>query len=125
MPTNPINDNHNALPVSAASDASQEFLDIQITHVLESLPTPRIPAGFAARVASQVPADRLITVKPTHYGRNAAIVCFIALLAALFVLVPHARNNSLSWLSVQGILCVQFALLAAWLTTRRVLTFFR
>ena len=125
MSTNPIDDNYYALPGSVVSDASQQAVDAQITSVLESLPTPRIPADFAARVASQVPADRHVTVKTPHYGRNAAIVCCVALLVALFVLVPHAKGGSISWLSVQGILCVQFALLAAWLATRRVLTFFR
>jgi hypothetical protein len=90
-----------------------------LIQVLESRPEVHIPAGFAARVASQVPARRPASLTPTHYGQRAMVVSVVALLIALLAWAPRITGHSALGLALEWILCAQFASLAYWLGVRR------
>jgi hypothetical protein len=98
-------------------------LDAQITRVLETRPSVRIPADFAARIASQVPllpAPATASITPRHYGRNASIASMAVLLLLIFAIAHRATGSSLLWITAQWIFCAQFTLLAVWLAGRRI-----
>jgi hypothetical protein len=94
-------------------------LDRRLIHALEIAPEPEIPADFAARVASLLPARRPVSVTPTHYGYYAMVASMVILLAALLLLAPHATDRSIFGLTLQWLLCAQFIGLAVWLSARR------
>jgi len=62
------------------SNTERKF-DAMLTAALERQPQVTIPAGFAARVTAALPARRPVRV--THYGRAAAYLCMMLLVAAL------------------------------------------
>jgi hypothetical protein len=99
------------------SQTAMEHLDQRIVRVLETVPRPHVPADFAARVASQLPAGRPVSLTPTHYGRNAMLLSMVATLVALIALAPHATGHAtfdlLEWL-----LFAQFIVLAVWFSVR-------
>jgi hypothetical protein len=103
---------------------SQPALDFRLTQALETAPAVRIPADFAARIASQVPplhvhAPVTASITPRHYGRNAAIVSMAVLLVLIFAVAHLATGSSLLWITAEWIFCAQFTLLAVWLAARR------
>jgi hypothetical protein len=105
---------------SAATDIDQlARLDRRLIHALEVAPEPRVPADFAARVASLLPVRRPVSVTPTHYGYYAMVGSMVILLAALLLLAPHASDRSIFELTLQWLLCAQFIGLAVWLSVRR------
>lgn len=98
--------------------SDERWLDANIARALETAPAVEIPAGFAARVAAQVPPLETVALTPRHYGRNAAIVSMGVLLALIAVFAQRSMGSSLLWTSIEWIFCVQLALVAFWLTGR-------
>jgi hypothetical protein len=94
-------------------------MEARLIEVLETRPEVHIPAGFAARVASQVPARRPAPLTRTHYGQRAMVVSVVALLIALLAWAPRITGHSALGLALEWILCAQFASLAYWLGVRR------
>jgi hypothetical protein len=97
---------------------SLDPLDARIILALEAAPRPEIPAEFAARVAAQLPAHPPAILTPGRYGHLAAIACLVALVVMMLAFAPRATGASLYWLSIESILCAQFALLTVWLVAR-------
>jgi hypothetical protein len=92
-------------------------LDARIVAALERAPQVRIPEGFAARIASQVPsAVGLPDARPfaIRYGRAAVALCMVLCAAAMVLLAPRATGHAIFWMSLEWMLCAQFCLLAAW-----------
>jgi hypothetical protein len=98
--------------------SDEQWLEAKIARSLEIAPEFEIPAGFAARIAAQVPALEPVALTPRHYGRNAAFVSVGVLLALIVVFAQRSTGNSLLWSSIEWIFCVQLALVAFWLTAR-------
>jgi hypothetical protein len=93
-------------------------LDARILLALETAPRPKIPAGFAARVARQLPPRPTVVLTPERYGRLAAVACLAVLLALMLAFAHRATGTSLYWTSIEWIFCAQFVLLAVWLGAR-------
>src|ERR1700733_14886285 len=89
-------------------------LDQRLIRALEIAPEPQIPADFAARVASLLPARRPVSLTPTHYGRYAMLGGIVVLLAALVVLALHSTGHAEFGL-LESLLFAQFIALALWL----------
>ena len=94
-------------------------LDQRVIHALEIAPELQVPADFAARIASLLPAQRPVSFTPTHYGRYAMLASMVILMGALLFLAPKAAGRSVYELTLQWILCAQFIGLAVWLSVRR------
>jgi hypothetical protein len=105
--------NHDNLSQSAI-----EALDQRIVRALETGPEPQIPADFAARVASQLPARRPVSLTPTHYGQKAMLAGIVVLLAALVALARHSTGHATFGL-LESLLFAQFIALAVWFTVGR------
>jgi len=90
-------------------------LDAKIARVLELAPQPKIPAGFAARLAAQLPPAEAMTLAPSRYGRNTAAVCVAILLALIFLAARDAADFPI-WISIEALLSLQLALIAIGLT---------
>jgi hypothetical protein len=93
-------------------------LDARIIRVLETAPRSRIPVGFAARVAAQLPSRTEVALTPARYGQRAAMVCLWLLVALMMVFAHRSTGTSPYWLAIESIFCAQFALLAVWLVVR-------
>jgi hypothetical protein len=93
-------------------------LDARIVLAIESAPRAEIPAGFAARVARQLPARPMVVLSPGRYGQRAALACLLVLLVLMLAIAHKATGNSLYWSSIEWIFCAQFAALAVWLVVR-------
>jgi hypothetical protein len=93
-------------------------LDERIILALETAPRPEIPAGFAARVASQLPARPTVVLTQGRYGQRAALGCLMVLLVMMLAIAGKATGSSLYWSSLEWIFCAQFAALAVWLVVR-------
>jgi hypothetical protein len=94
-------------------------LDRKIALALEAAPRFEIPAGFAARVARQLPPRPALVLTSARYGYRAAVGCVLALFALMLVFAHRATGNSVLWTSIEWALCLQFALLTVWLVARR------
>ena len=92
-------------------------LDLRLTRALDTVPEIQIPHDFAARVASQVPARRRVSLKPTHYGDYALFLGVLITLAAMFLLGHTADHHTFGF--VESILLAQFIVLTVWLSLRR------
>jgi hypothetical protein len=97
--------------------AELEF-DQRLTRALETASEFRIPAGFAARVASQVPARPPLASTPTHFGDRATLLGVFVTLAALFWLVLRTHPGP-AFGYVETFLLAQFIGLTVWLSLRR------
>jgi hypothetical protein len=93
-------------------------LDQRITHALEAAPEVRIPADFAARIASQVPARPVVTLTQTHYGDYAMFLGILVTLAALFIFGLHSPDRH-TFNLVETFLLSDFVGLTVWLSVRR------
>ncbi|MGA3227509.1 MAG: hypothetical protein ABSC65_27340 [Acidobacteriaceae bacterium] len=93
-------------------------LDARIIRALETAPRSRVPVGFAARVAAQLPSRAEVALTPARYGQRAAMVCLWLLVALMLVFTHRAAGTSPYWFAIQSIFCAQFALLAVWLVVR-------
>jgi hypothetical protein len=109
--------NHTA----SATGSTDPFaaLDTRIVQALENLPEVHIPADFAARVASQVPARPAISLRATHYGKTAMLLSIAVLLLTLLALARYTHITSAFGLTLQWTLCAQFIGLVVWLSMRR------
>lgn len=99
--------------------AADNALERRLIRALETAPEPRIPDGFAARIASQLPAARPGSLTQTRYGHNAIRISMIILLIVLVALASRATGNTALGIALQWTLCAQFAGLAIWLGTQR------
>jgi hypothetical protein len=111
MHDNPVNQEE-------LSQTAIEHLDQRIAGALETVPELHIPADFAARVASQLPARRPVSLTQTHYGQNAMLIGMVVTLGALLVLAVHTTGHAAFGL-LESLLFVQFIALAVWLSVWR------
>ena len=104
-------------PIS--SNAEIDELDHRILRALETAPELHIPADFAARVTSKLPARRPVSLTPTHYGRNAILIGMVMTLLALLG-VDSAQRSTRRIRSDRSRSCLaQFVALTVWLSIRR------
>jgi hypothetical protein len=100
------------------SPAEATHLEQRLIRALETVPEPHIPSDFAARVASRLPAERPVSLTPTHYGQKAMLIGIIATLAILLALASHASSRP-SFGLVESFLFTQFVVLVIWLSVWR------
>ena len=100
------------------SPSAIDHLDQHIVRALETAPRPQIPADFAARVASRLPARRPVSLTPTRYGQNATLIGIVVTLAALVLLALHSTGHATFGL-LDSLLFAQFLALAVWFTVWR------
>jgi hypothetical protein len=101
-----------------SSNAEIDQLDQRILRALETAPELHIPADFAARVTSKLPAQRPISLTPTHYGRNAMLIGMVVTLIALLALTLYNGAHAAFGLP-ESLLLAQFVALTVWLSIRR------
>jgi hypothetical protein len=99
-------------------DGHDDQMDQRLTRALETLPKVSIPADFAAGVASQLPAERPVSLTPTHYGQTAMLIGIFITLAALLVLARHTTGH-VSFDLLESLLLAQFVALAVWFSIWR------
>jgi hypothetical protein len=102
-------------PLNQDTLSPEELLDQRLIRALETVPEPHIPADFAARVASQLPAKRPVSLTPTYYGDTAML---LATLVALMAFALHTTGRATFGLP-ESFLLAQFIILAVWLSIRR------
>jgi hypothetical protein len=115
MHDQPLNQN-NVSP--AATEQLDRQLDQRLIRALETAPDPQIPADFAARVASQLPARRPVSLTPTHYGQNTMLLAIVATLAALLVLALRTTGHATFGI-LESMLFAEFIALAVWFSIWR------
>jgi hypothetical protein len=93
-------------------------LDERLIRALETVPDPQIPADFAARVASRLPARRPVSLTATHYGQNAMLLGIVATLAVLLVLALHTAGHA-SFGLLESFLFAEFIALTVWFSVWR------
>jgi hypothetical protein len=99
--------------------AADDELDLRILRTLETAPSIEIPADFAARVASRLPARRRpVSLTPTHYGQNAVFLGMILTLVVLIALTLHNGRHAAFGLA-ESLLLTQFVVLTVWVSVRR------
>ena len=91
-------------------------MDELLTRALERKPAVDVPAGFAARVAGQVPMRRAVAVPAARYGLLAARIGLGVLLLALVVAATRSAGRTVFGIGVEWVLCAELAALAAWLS---------
>jgi hypothetical protein len=105
----------------ADAEANRE-MELRLIRALETKPAVIIPADFAARVTSQLPERKPISLTPTHYGRKAMIVCMVALgIALLVAFALHGIAVSPIVQVIGWILYAQFLALVVWFGMRGAL----
>lgn len=114
------------------TDAQQKTNDSQmsaITSALEAKPDVPVPDDFAARMMARLPEGQthrlsvpVSVTSGSQFGRLAAYVSLVLLLAGMAVLAPRAQDSAV-WLSLQGLLFLQFCALLLWagMSRRRLL----
>jgi hypothetical protein len=110
--------NQDNLSPAAMELAAMEQFDQRLIRALETVPEPHIPAGFAARVASQLPTRRPVSLTPTHYGQNAMLIGIIVTLGVLLVLALHTTGHA-SYGLLESLLFAQFIALTVWFSVWR------
>jgi hypothetical protein len=93
-------------------------LDERLIRALETAPDLGIPADFAARVASRLPARGPASLTATHYGKNAMLLGIVATLAVLLVLALHTTGHA-SFGLLESLLLAEFIALTVWLSVWR------
>jgi hypothetical protein len=98
-------------------ELAERSIDMRIVRALEQAPQVRIPEDFAARVASQIPAQtvrvRTARVQARRVGFTVAAACLIALAVAMLALAPRTPHSTF-YLALEWTLAAQFCGLAAW-----------
>jgi hypothetical protein len=94
-----------------------EHLEQRLTRALETVPEPHIPADFAARVASQLPVRRPVSLTPTHYGQGAMRIGAFLTLAALLAFA--VRSGRTDFGLAESFLLTLFVILVVWLSVWR------
>ena len=92
-----------------------DSMEERLTRALERKPKVDVPAGFAARVAGQVPVRRVVAVPTARYGLLAARIGMGVLLLALVVVAMHFPGRTMFGVALEWILCAELAGLAIWL----------
>ena len=105
-------------PLNQDNLSPEELFDQRLIRALETVPEPQIPADFAARVASQLPAKRPVSLTPTYYGDTAMLLGMVATLVALVAYALHTTGRATFGLP-ESFLLAQFIILAIWLSVRR------
>lgn len=100
------------------SPEAMEHLDQRIVRVLEIQPQVAVPADFASRVASQLPAKRPVSLTTTHYGQSAMLIGILISLAALVVLTLNPVGPARFGL-LESMLFAQFIGLVVWFSVLR------
>ncbi len=118
MHNNPLNPDTLSQSPSDHQDQLDHLFDERITRALETIPEPHIPADFAARVASQLPARRPESLTPTHYGQKAVFLSMLATLAALIALAVRTPGHATFGL-LESLLFAIFITLTVWLSIWR------
>lgn len=112
-------------------DLTPDPLDSALTRALEAPPQPAVPADFALRVLSRLPAETLRapgrlrlpqSISEPHIGRRTAFAA-AALLLAAFILVPlltphTAAAHQFAYLAVGAVFAAEFILITVWLSLR-------
>jgi len=102
--------------------AAMDGLEERVVRVLERVPEVRIPAGFAARVAGQVPERRAFAVRPARYGLMAMRISVAVLVIALVVVAMLAGGrSSVFGIALEWVLCAELVALAVWMSGVREL----
>jgi hypothetical protein len=117
-PLNPENLSPAAMEQAAMEQAAMEQLDQRLIRALETVPEPHIPANFAARVASQLPVRRPVSLTPTHYGYTAMLIGIVATFVALLAVALHTTGRATFGLP-ESFLLIQFIVLAVWFSVWR------
>lgn len=110
-------DQHNLSP-NEIEHNEIEHMDRRILRALETIPEPDIPAGFAARVASQLPARRPESLTPTHYGHNATRIAIVLTFVTMLALALRDGGRP-SFSLLESFLLTQFIILVIWLSVWR------
>ena len=92
-----------------------DSMEERLTRALERKPKVDVPAGFAARVAGQVPVRRAFAVPAARYGLLAARIGMGVLLLALVVVAMRFPGRTMFGVALEWILCAELAGLAIWL----------
>jgi hypothetical protein len=100
------------------SQSAAEHLDQRILRALEAASEPQVPADFAARVASRLPARRPVSLTPTHYGYTAMLIGMAATFVALLAFALHTTGRATFGLP-ESFLLTQFIVLAVWFSAWR------
>jgi len=95
--------------------SDMDSMEERLTRALERKPAMDVPAGFAARVAGQVPVRRAVTVPVARYGLLMVRISVGVLLVALMVVAMHSAGHTMVRLALEWILCAELAGLATWL----------
>jgi hypothetical protein len=96
------------------ADGRRNALEVRVLRALEAKPVVSVPAEFAARVVSRVPARRVAVLTPARYGMIAMRVAMAVLVVTLVAVSVRSGHPSPIGLAVQWILCVQLVALALW-----------
>jgi hypothetical protein len=91
------------------------LMDAKIVGALEAKPEVRIPAGFAARVAGQLPSRRVAAVTPLRYGLLAMRIAMAVLAVAMVVLAAHAVGRTALGVALEWTLCAELVAIGMWL----------
>ncbi|ADV82318.1 hypothetical protein [Terriglobus saanensis] len=94
------------------------MLDALIVQALETQPQPAIPADFAARIASRLPARKQASFRPRYFGLAFSWIGAIALIVALFFLAPSPAGVSSAGAWIELFVCTQFLCLVVWMALR-------
>ena len=92
-----------------------EVLEERVVQALERVPEVRIPVGFAARVAGQVPERRAFAVRPARYGLMTMRISMAVLVLALVVVAMLTTERSIYGVALEWVLCAELVALALWL----------
>jgi len=95
-----------------------EHLDQRIVRALEAQPKVSVPADFASRVASRLPAKHPTSVTSTHYGQGTMLIGILLTLAALVALSLHPTGPDRFGL-LESMLFAQFLGLVVWFSVLR------
>jgi hypothetical protein len=93
-----------------------DSMDELLTRALERKPAVAVPAGFAARVAGQVPVRKAVAMPTVRYGVLVARTGMGVLLLALVMVAMHSSGRTAFGVAIEWVLCAELVGLAAWLS---------
>lgn len=96
----------------------QKELDARLVQALERRPEAVMPAGFAPRVASQMPRRRPVLLRRTYYGRLMAVASVVVLPVLLLVLAATHFVHTAAGQAIEWVLYAQVLVLAIWIGIR-------
>jgi hypothetical protein len=96
------------------TEDANDTLELRLTRALDNKPEVAIPAGFAARIASQVAERSEVAVVPARFGLLAARIGMVLLFLALLALAMRAPGHSVLTVTMEWVLCAELAGIAVW-----------